>query len=104
VAITVPVLHKDKPNTVQIDLTSTFYSFQVRLEEPMSVPVENQRLLFKEKKASAKDANTLGGFGLKCGTRVQTVGSTVEEIGDLRAVDSEPPPAGSIIWRRDGRL
>jgi hypothetical protein len=52
-----------------------------------SVPVWNQELLFKGKKASAKSDDTLEAFGSRGGSKVQMPVFTVEENGDLRAVE-----------------
>lgn len=68
---------------------NTVSSLQAQLEELTSVPVENQKLLFKGKKTAAKDDDTLQSFGLKDGIKVQVLGSTAEEISGLRAVEDE---------------
>lgn len=100
-AATVSVSHKGKSYTVQVDLTDTVSSFQAQLEELTSVPVENQKLLFKGKKASAKGDDIIEVFGLKDGTKVQMLGSTVEEIGGLRAVEDEKKRAEQILRNRE---
>ena len=101
-AATVSISHKGKPYTVQVDLTSTTVSsFQAQLGELTSVPVENQKLLFKGKKASAKGDGTLEAFGLRDGTKVQMLGSTVEEIGGLRAVEDEKKRTEQILRNRE---
>jgi len=96
------VSHKGKSYVVQVDLTSTVSSFQAQLEELTSVPVENQKLLFKGKKASSKGGDTLEVFGLKDGTKVQMLGSTAEEIGGLRAVEDEKNRKEQILRNREG--
>ena len=100
-AATVSVSHKGKSYTVQVDLTSTVASFRAQLEELTSVPVENQKLLFKGKKVSAKGDDTLEVFGLRDGTKVQMLGSTVEEIGGLRAVEDEKKRTEHILRNRE---
>jgi len=100
-AATISVSHKGKSYNVQVHLTSTVSSFQARLQELTSVPVGNQKLLFKGKKASAKGSDTLEIFGLKGGTKVQMLGSTVEEIGGLRAVEDEKKQAERILRDRE---
>jgi hypothetical protein len=77
---TVFIPHKGKTYAVQVNLANTDSSFQPQLAEPTSVSVGNQELLFKGKKASAKGDDTLEVFGLKGGTKVQMLGSTVEEV------------------------
>lgn len=88
-AATVSVSHKGKIYATQVDLTSTVSSFQAHLEELTSVPIEHQKYLFKGKKASAKSNDTLESFGLKDGVKVQMLGSTVEEVSGLRAVEDQ---------------
>ena len=98
---TVSVSHRAKSYTVQIDLTDTVSSFRAQLEELTSVPAENQKLLFKGKKASAKEDDTLETFGLKDGTKVQMLGSTAEEVGGLRAVEDEKNRTQQILRNRE---
>jgi len=102
-AATVSVSHKGQSYAVQVDLTSTVSSFRAQLEELTSVPVENQKLLFKGKKALAKSDDTLEDFGLKDGTKVQMLGSTAEEIGGLRAVEDEKNRTEQILRNREGQ-
>jgi len=99
----VSVSHKGKPYVVQVDLTSTVSSFQAQLEDLTSVPVENQKLLFKGKKALAKGDDTLEVFGLKDGTKVQLLGSTMEEIDGLRAVEDQKNRTEQILRNREGQ-
>ena len=100
---TVSVSHKGKSYVIQVDLTSTVSSLRAQLEELTSVPVENQKLLFKGKKASAKSDDTLEVFGLKDGTKVQMLGSTAEEIGGLRAAEDEKNRTEQILRNREGQ-
>lgn len=100
-AATVSVSHKGKSCVLQVDLTNTVSSFQSQLEELTSVPVKNQKLLFKGKKVSAKGDDTLEIFGLKDGAKVQMLGSTVEEIGGLRAVEDEKKRTEQILRDRE---
>ena len=72
--------HKGKSHAVQVNLANTDSSFQPQLAEPTSVSVGNQELLFKGKRAFTKGDDTLEVFGLKGGTKVQMLGSTVEEV------------------------
>ena len=100
-AVTISVSHKGKSYNVQVYLTSTVSSFQEQLQELTSVPVENQKLLFKGKRASAKGNDTLEIFGLKDGTKVQMLGSTMEEIDGLKAVEDEKKQAERILRDRE---
>ena len=100
-AATISISHKGKSYDTQVHLTSTVSSFQAQLKELTSVPVENQKLLFKGKRASAKGSDTLEIFGLKDGTKVQMLGSTMEEIGSLRTVEDEKKRAEQILRNRE---
>ena len=100
-AVTISVSHKGKSYNVQVYPTSTVSSFQEQLQELTSVPVENQKLLFKGKRASAKGSDTLEIFGLKDGTKVQMLGSTMEEIDGLKAVEDEKKQAERILKDRE---
>ena len=98
---TVSVSHKGRSYAVQIDLASAVSSFQALLEELTSVPVENQKLLFKGKKAPVKGDDTLEVFGLKDRTKVQMLGSTAEEIGGLMAVESKNKRTEQVLRDRE---
>ena len=98
---TISISHKGKPYNIQVHLTSTVSSFQAQLEELTSVPIENQKLLFKGKNASAKESDTLDIFGLKDGTKVQMLGSTIEEIGGLRTIEAEKKRTEQILRNRE---
>jgi hypothetical protein len=99
--VTISISHKGKSYNVQVHSTSTVSSFQTQLEELTSVPVENQKLLFKGKRTSTKGSDTLEMFGLKDGTKVQMLGSTMEEIGGLRAVEDEKKQAEQVLRNRE---
>ncbi|KAF9784985.1 WLM domain-containing protein [Thelephora terrestris] len=101
--VTVPVSHKGKTHTVQVDLTSTVSSFQAQLKELTSVPIENQKLLFKGKNASAKSDDTLEIFGLTDRIKVQMLGSTAEEVGGLRAVEDERKQTEQTLRNREAQ-
>ena len=100
-ATAVSVSHKGKSYVIKVGLANTVSSFQAQLEELTSVPVENQKLLFKGKKASVNDDDTLGVFWLKGGTKIQMLGSTVEEIGGLVAVEDEKKRTEQILRNRE---
>jgi len=98
---TISISHKGKSYNIQVHLTNTVSSFQAQLKELTSVPVENQKLLFKGKRTSAKESDTLEIFGLKDGTKVQMLGSTMDEIGGLRAVEDEKKRAEQTLRNRE---
>jgi hypothetical protein len=70
----------------------------------MSVSVGNQKPLFKGGKASAESDHTLEAFQLKNGTRVQMLGSTVEDIGGLMAMEDEEKRAEQVQRSRETQV
>lgn len=100
-AATIFISHKGRSYSIQVHLKTMVTSFQAQLEELTSIPVENQKLLFKGKKASAKGSDTLEVFGLKDGTKVQMLGSTAEEVGGLRAIEDEKKQTEQILRNRE---
>lgn len=99
--VTISVSHKGKTHAVRVDLTNTVSSFQAQLKELTSVPIGNQKLLFKGKNASAKGDDSLEVFGLKDRIKVQMLGSTTEEVGSLRAVEDEKKRMEQILRNRE---
>jgi len=102
-AATIPISHKGKSYNLQVHLTDVVSSFQAQLELLTSVPVENQKFLFKGKRTSAKGSDTLEVFGLKDGTKVQMLGSTVEEISALKTVEDEKKQTEQILRNREAQ-
>lgn len=100
-AATISVSHKGKSYAVQVDLTDSVSSFQAQLEELTSVPIENQKLLFKGKKTTAKGDGSLVSFGLKDGIKVQMLGPTVADISGLRALEDEKKRTEQVLRDRE---
>lgn len=100
-AATISVSHKGKSYAIQVDLTNTISSFQAQLEELTSVPIKNQKLLFKGRRTLARADDTLEGFGLKDGIKIQMLGTTAEEISGLRAVEDEKKRMEQILRGRE---
>ena len=98
---TISVSHKGKSYVIQVDLTNTVSSFQAELEELTSVPIENQKLLFKGKKTLAKGHDTLLSFGLKDGIKVQMLGPTAADISGLRALEDEKKRTDQVLRDRE---
>lgn len=69
--------------------STTLDLLQARLEELTSVPPSNQKLLFKGKKMTSTGSDTLTQIGIKEGLKVQLLGSTAQEVGELRHVEDE---------------
>ncbi|KAI0738605.1 WLM-domain-containing protein [Daedaleopsis nitida] len=81
---------------------STLAYLHERLEELTSVPQENQKLLYKGKKTVQDDA-TIEEAGIKDGIKIQLVGPTAEELGGLRATESEHQRKERILRERARR-
>ncbi|KAI0730631.1 WLM-domain-containing protein [Earliella scabrosa] len=88
------------PLSVLPDATLTY--LQARLEELTSVPPENQKLLFKGKKSVSGDA-TVTQAGFKDGMKVQLIGPTADELGGLKATESEHQRKERILQERAQR-
>ena len=83
------VSHKGKSYPLSLPSESTLEELQTELEELTSVPPPNQKLLYKGKKASVDVKATLEEAGIKPGVKVQLLGSTANEVGQLRQVENE---------------
>jgi hypothetical protein len=100
-AATISVSHKGKNYTVRVELTDTVSSIQAQLEELTSVPIENQKLMFKGKKTPAKGDDSLESFGLKDGVKVQMLGPTAEDVKGLMAVEEQKRRTEQILRDRE---
>ncbi len=83
------VSHKGQTHSLSLPPETAFEELQARLEELTSVPPQNQKLLYKGKKASVNGRDTIVEAGIKSGSKVQLLGATSQELGDLRQVESE---------------
>ncbi|KAI0701480.1 WLM-domain-containing protein [Cytidiella melzeri] len=83
------VSHKGHSYPISLLPDTTFDLLQAKLEELTSVPPSNQKLLYKGKKAVVNGEDTISHAGLKSGLKVQLLGSTAQELGELRQVESE---------------
>jgi hypothetical protein len=83
------VSHRGQTFALSLLPDATFDFLQAQLEELTSVPPENQKLLFKGKKVGSDGDVSIADIGLKSGAKVQLLGSTAEELGSLRSVESE---------------
>jgi hypothetical protein len=70
------VSHRGATHTLTLPPTTTLSLLQTELEALTGVAPENQKLLFKGKKATAGAESTLAQAGLKDGVKVQMLGST----------------------------
>ncbi|KZT38178.1 WLM-domain-containing protein [Sistotremastrum suecicum HHB10207 ss-3] len=71
------------------------------LEELTSVPPNLQKLLYRGKKATSQlDDVSLLDVGLRDGTKVQLLGSTVDQVGDMHKAESEKRRRDGIMEAR----
>ncbi|TBU34162.1 WLM-domain-containing protein [Dichomitus squalens] len=94
--------HRGATHPLSLLPESTLAYLQERLEELTSVPQENQKLLYKGKKTLGPDA-TISDAGLKDGMKVQLIGPTAEELGGLKAAESEHQRKERILRERAQR-
>ena len=78
---------------------STIASLHTQLEELTGVPPSLQKLLYKGKKTLGDEA-TISEAGIKEGLKVQMLGSTMQEIGGLKAVEDEQQRRNRIMRER----
>ncbi|KAI0091495.1 WLM-domain-containing protein [Irpex rosettiformis] len=83
------VSHKGRNYSLSLPSVTTFEELQAELEELTSVAPKNQKVLYKGKKATLNVEGTIGDAGIKSGVKVQLLGSTAEELGELRQVEGE---------------
>ena len=100
--ITISVSHRGIIHPLSLLPDSTLAYLQARLEELTSVPPSNQKLLYKGKKVVAEDVS-IAEAGLKDGTKVQLIGPTAEELGGLKATESEHQRKERILRERAQR-
>ena len=94
------VTHRGKTYSLSLSPDTTVNELQCRLEELTSVPQGNQKLLYKGKKAVLREDETIVEAGLKTGLKVQMLGSTAEELGELKQVESEHQRRERILKER----
>ncbi|KAL4247877.1 hypothetical protein ABKN59_007486 [Abortiporus biennis] len=79
---------------------TTLAILHAQLEELTSVPMPNQKLLYKGKKPSINQDDTLTAAGFKSGLKVQMLGSTAEELGQMKSVEDEKKRVDKILADR----
>ncbi|KAJ7485155.1 WLM-domain-containing protein [Mycena galericulata] len=80
---------------------STLADLHATLEELTTVPPSMQKLLYKNSIKASHDSDiTLRAAGLKDGTKIQMVGSTLEELGGLHAKEAEERKRDRILRER----
>ncbi|KAL6309347.1 WLM-domain-containing protein [Sparassis latifolia] len=94
------VTHRGTAHRLSFLPDTTLAVLQAHLEELTSVPPAHQKLLYKGKNARAADDATILDAGLRYGVKVQLLGSTVQEIGGLRAAEDEHQRRERILRER----
>ncbi|KAG9000766.1 hypothetical protein FRB95_004137 [Tulasnella sp. JGI-2019a] len=98
------ITYRSTTRSITIEPETTVTSFQSDLEALTSVPPDLQKLLYRGKRAppSTKDASevTLGDVGMKDGTKVTLMGSTMEEISGMKNTEDEKHRRDEMLRRR----
>lgn len=100
--ISLTVTHRGTPCSLSLLPDSTLAVLHAQLEELTSVPPSLQKLLYKGKKLNSgvDDETTLSQAGFKHGMKIQMLGSTAQELGDIQAVETERRKRDLILRER----
>lgn len=79
---------------------TTLEALQLQLEELTSIPPSLQKLLYKGKKPRLPPHATLNEAGLKDGMKVQLLGSTESELGEMKKAEDEKRRREEILSQR----
>ena len=102
-SITLTVTHKAAQYTLSFLPSDTLAILQTRLEELTSVPPSLQKLLHKGKKVKVIEEQSLTQIGLKHGAKLKLLGSTEQEIGGLKAAETEKKKRDNIMRQREAK-
>ncbi|KIP05548.1 hypothetical protein PHLGIDRAFT_74106 [Phlebiopsis gigantea 11061_1 CR5-6] len=94
------VTHRGNSYPVSLCPDATVDQLQSTLEELTSVPRANQKLLYKGKKSALREGDALAAAGFKTGLKVQMLGSTAEELGEMKQVEGEHQRRERIMKER----
>lgn len=97
------VSHRGTSYKLSLPRDTSFGALQARLEELTHVSPPNQKLLYKGKKPSTNSEQTIVDAGLKDGVKVQMLGSTGEELGELKRTEDELQRKERIMKERAGK-
>src|SRR5258705_10224465 len=94
VPIALTVSFRGASHTINLPLSSSVYTLHTQLEDLTDVPHTLQKLLYRGKKLfwkSDEDAQstTLEKVGMRDGTKIQLLGSTLTELEGLKKEESE---------------
>ncbi|KAJ7280377.1 WLM-domain-containing protein [Mycena rebaudengoi] len=99
--ISLIVSHRGVQHRLSLLPESTLAALHATLEELTTVPPSLQKLLYKNStKGSHESDKTLREAGLKDGTKIQMVGSTLEELGGMQAKEAEQRKRDRILRER----
>lgn len=96
------VTHRGTAHALSLLPDSTLEALQARLEELTNVPPTLQKLLYKGKKqlSAPPEEVTILQAGFRHGTKVQMLGSTLHELGELQAVENYEQKRNRIMKER----
>ncbi|KXN90690.1 hypothetical protein AN958_03975 [Leucoagaricus sp. SymC.cos] len=97
--ISISVSHRGSSYSLSLPPSTSLADLHAQLEELTSVPPSMQKLLYKGKKAG-NDDTTLAQAGFKDGMKVQMLGSTVAEVGGIKAAEDERAKRERIMRER----
>jgi hypothetical protein len=97
--ISFTVTHRGTAHPLALLPDSTLSHVYARLEELTGVPPSLQKLLYKGKKTLGDDA-TIQQAGIINGLKVQMLGSTLQEMDGLKAVEDEQQKRNRIMRER----
>ncbi|KAF8147765.1 WLM domain-containing protein [Mycena galopus ATCC 62051] len=99
--ISLTVAHRGVQHRLSVLPDSTLDDLHATLEELTTVPPSMQKLLYKNSPKGAHDElMTLRQAGLKDGTKIQMVGSTLQELDSLQAKEAEERKRNRILRER----
>ncbi|KAK7028321.1 zinc metallo proteinase [Favolaschia claudopus] len=94
------VAHRGIQHQLSLDLDGTLGELYATLEDLTTVPPTFQKLLYKNNPKTAHDEMTLREAGIKKGTKIQMVGSTLQELDGLQAKEAEERKRNRILRER----
>ncbi|KAL0571435.1 hypothetical protein V5O48_010525 [Marasmius crinis-equi] len=99
--ITVNVSHKGQNFSLSLLPDSTLALLLERLEELTSIPPPLQKLLYKGSKSTKRDDSiTLAEAGIKDGMKIQVIGTTAQQLDQLKATENEQQRRDRIMKER----
>ena len=97
--IKLTISYRGSSYAISLPPDSTLETLKDRLHDLTSVEPALQKLLYKGKKSVSDDA-LLNEAGLKNGAKIQMLGSTSEELGNMRKAEHEQQRREEIMKQR----